>query len=104
MRRSSREFLEALSQFCYVNKTPVTFHNKTLMKDQKYQKGLLQVYEWVDELCYFYLQKEKRIEEELVRLLQQRFDEAKKLPPSTHREGLLRAFEEIFHWMEQNDR
>lgn len=102
MRGSAREFLEALSQFCYVNKTPVMYGKRGRIQDQKYRKGVLQVYEWVDELCYFYLQKEKRIEEELVRVLRERYHEAKQLPSSSHREGLLQAFEEIFRWMEQS--
>ncbi|HHD77812.1 MAG TPA: hypothetical protein ENK97_03430 [Campylobacteraceae bacterium] len=101
MKRSTREFLEALSQFCYVNKTPYTFHNKTLKKDQKYRKGVVQVYEWVDELCYFYMQKEKRLYDELLLLIQKRYQEAKALPPSSHREGLLKGFEDIFTWINQ---
>ncbi len=100
MIHSNSEFLEGLSQFCYVNKTPYVFHNKAVVSDQKYQKGIVQVYEWVDELCFFYLQKEKRLYDELILLLKKRYNEVKMLPPSEHRDGLIKGFEEIFAWIE----
>ncbi len=94
MKRSSRDFFEALSQYCYVSKTPLLFQKNAAAKS-RYDRGRLQVYEWVDALCFYYLQKEKSLKKEFSELLEKRCKEIEKMPASSYRDGLLEALTSI---------
>lgn len=97
---SSREFLETLSHFCYVSKTPYLFNKESLSHD-RYQKGVVQVYEWVDELCFYYLRRENQLLTELHALLHQRYAEIRKMPSSSYRDGLLKGLDEILDYVKK---
>jgi hypothetical protein len=80
MKATSKELLEAVSKHCYneltlykFNNTTLDvsdkyrvykFNNTTLDVSDKYREGRLTALEYLTELTYYYLQEEKKIEEE----------------------------------------
>ena len=94
MSHSSRAFFESLSQYCYVTKTPLLFH-KNAAHRSRYQKGKLQAYEWIDSLCFYYLKKEKNLKKEFLLLLHDHRSKIESISPSTYRDGLLEAIDDI---------
>ncbi len=94
MSNSSKEFFEKISRFCYVSKTPYFFKNGSNEKD-KFFKGVFTVYEWVDELCYYYLKQEKNLKSDFLSLLEKKRREIKRLPNGKYKNGMLKGFDEI---------
>ena len=94
MSHSSRAFFESLSQYCYVTKTPLLFH-KNAVQHRHYLKGKLQAYEWIDALCLYYLKKEKNLKKEFLLLLHNHRYKIEAMSPSTYRDGLLEAIDDI---------
>ena len=101
MSKTSRDILEALSQFCYVSKTPYTFAKRNGAHAQKYRKGIVQIYEWVDELCYFYLQKEKELPRQLQERLRQKRQVFSQMPPCEYRDGLIAGIDHILDFIDR---
>ena len=64
MKPASKELLEAVSKHCYNELTLYKFNNTTLTVSDKYREGRLTALEYLTELTYYYLQEEKKIEEE----------------------------------------
>mgnify|MGYP000343789609 CR=1 FL=1 len=64
MKPTSKELLEAVSKHCYNELTLYKFNNTTLDVSEKYREGRLTALEYLTELTYYYLQEEKKIEEE----------------------------------------
>jgi hypothetical protein len=64
MKPTSKELLEAVSKHCYNELTLYKFNNTTLDVSEKYREGRLTALEYLTELTYYYLQQEKKIEEE----------------------------------------
>jgi hypothetical protein len=64
MKATSKELLEAVSKHCYNELTLYKFNNTTLDVSDKYREGRLTALEYLTELTYYYLQEEKKIEEE----------------------------------------
>ncbi|UPT78480.1 hypothetical protein MN086_04855 [Sulfurovum sp. XGS-02] len=64
MKPTSKELLEAVSKHCYNELTLYRFNNTTLNVSDKYREGRLTALEYLTELTYYYLQEEKKINEE----------------------------------------
>jgi hypothetical protein len=64
MKPTSKELLEAVSKHCYNELTLYKFNNTTLDVSEKYREGRLTALEYLTEITYYYLQEEKKIEEE----------------------------------------
>jgi len=64
MKPTSKELLEAVSKHCYNELTLYKFNNTTLDVSDKYREGRLTALEYLTELTYYYLEEEKKIEEE----------------------------------------
>jgi hypothetical protein len=94
MSVSSKAFFEALSQYCYVTKTPLLFH-KNAAKLERHQKGKLQAYEWIDALCFYYLKKERNLKNDFLLLLEEHRRKIEAMTPSAYRDGLLEAIDDI---------
>ena len=64
MKPTSKELLEAVSKHCYNELTLYKFNNTTLDVSEKYREGRLTALEYLTEITYYYLQEEKKIEED----------------------------------------
>ncbi len=100
MNESTEFFLKRVSQYCYVSKIPYSFSNHDVNK--QYAKGLIKVYSWVDELCFYYIQKDKQIQNDFRNIVLSHYDEAKDMKDSPYKEGLICAFENIKKFIEKS--
>ena len=63
---SSRAFLEEVSRYCYSQLTLYRFNRHTLDIDEKYREGRITALNYIADLTFYFMQKEKHIEEEFV--------------------------------------
>ena len=74
-------------------------HYKFAKKPTDFDKGYLKVREWVNDLCFFYIQKSKQIEQmnedEFKELVQAQREKAEALEPSLYSDGLLKALDDV---------
>ncbi len=107
MSQHSRDLLESVSHYCYVRKSPYLYENEKtsgLVSGEytRYDKGQFRIYTWVDELCFYYLKKEALIYQEFISALHLQQSRIKEqLPPSSYREGLLTALDDILHYIDK---
>ena len=64
MKSTSKEVLEAVSKHCANQLTFYKFNISTLKVSDKYRKGRLTALEYIGELTWYYLQEEKKIQQE----------------------------------------
>jgi hypothetical protein len=63
MKPTSKEFLEKISNSSYANSAPYKFKTEKLKVSEKYIEGKLAAYDYISDLCFYYLQEEKSIPE-----------------------------------------
>ncbi len=100
MKKNSENFFIEISRFCYNSKSPYSFGSKNLKLNESYKKGQLTVYNWIDELCFYYLQKDKELQNEFKNEIILNFEEIKKMNNSLYKDGLISAFENIKKFIE----
>ena len=94
MKKSTKDILSNVSSNVYNNSVKYRFDKHKVYSEQ-YKKGNIAVYDWVSELCYFYLTKEKALTVEFQELIKQKKDELTKLDKSDYKDGLMNAFTDI---------
>ncbi len=95
MSKSTKDFFETISSFCYISKTPYSFKSCS-PDDDKYYKGIFTVYDWVDELCYYYLKKEQNLKSDFLSLLEEKRENIALSDDTTYKNGMLKGFDEIY--------
>ncbi len=98
MSKSTKDFFETISSFCYISKMPYSFKSCS-PDDDKYYKGIFTVYDWVDELCYYYLKKEQNLKSDFLSLLEEKHQQVYKLNDSKYKSGMIKGFDELYKVM-----
>jgi len=101
---TTKEFLEEINKSAYVRKTSLLFHHPKLKSDANYRKGFIEVYEWIDALSLYYMEKEKRIQKDFLDNFEQAFEKAKLLKTSSYQKGALYAFHEFQKFVKYDNR
>jgi len=74
-------------------------HYKFTKKPGSFDKGYLKINDWLNDLCFYYIQKHKQIakedEKEFSTLIQAHREKIEALSPSEYKEGLLKALTDI---------
>lgn len=91
MKATSKELLEAVSKHCYNELTLYKFNNTTLNVSDKYREGRLTALEYLTELTYYYLQEEKKIEEEFKKQISKQLKLYDCLDDTEYKRGLYDA-------------
>lgn len=91
MKATSKELLEAVSKHCYNELTLYKFNNTTLDVSDKYREGRLTALEYLTELTYYYLQEEKKIEEEFKKQISKQLKLYDCLDDTEYKRGLYDA-------------
>ena len=91
MKPTSKELLEAVSKHCYNELTLYKFNNTTLDVSEKYREGRLTALEYLTELTYYYLQEEKKIEEEFKKQVSKQLKNYDCLDDTEYKRGLYDA-------------
>jgi len=67
---STKQLLEEITNLCYASKTHYLF-GKDLKEDREYIKGKIASLDWISELCYYYIKKDKELLSEFNQKLQE---------------------------------
>jgi hypothetical protein len=74
-------------------------HYKFAKKPTTFDKGYLKISNWVNDLCFYYIQKNKQLAKEddieFTKLIQAHREKIEALEPSEYKEGLLKALDDI---------
>lgn len=62
MKKPTKSYLIDISHDCYSHASPYKFAKHRELGSPKYKEGVTTVLDWVNELCYHYLQQEKKIQ------------------------------------------
>ncbi len=64
MKPTSKELLEEVSKHCFDQITYYKFNTTVLQVSDKYREGRLTALEYIGELTYYYLQEEKKLQQQ----------------------------------------
>lgn len=92
--KSNIELIENISARCSDQITYYSY-NKTLPYSSKYKKGRITSATWINEVCYYFLCKEKNFNKEFLNLLEKKNKELHVLKDGDYKKGLLDEIEDI---------
>ena len=95
MKPTSKEVLEEISKHCSNQLTLYKFNTTTLQISEKYREGRLTALEYLGELTYYYLEEEKRIQEEFKEQINKQLELHSCLDDTEYKNGLYDALNEI---------
>ena len=95
MKPTSKEVLEEISKHCSNQLTLYKFNTTTLQISEKYREGRLTALEYLGELTYYYLEEEKRIQEEFKEQVNKQLELHSCLDDTEYKSGLYDALNEV---------
>ena len=101
MKQSSKEFLEQISDHCYGKSARYKFA-RTPEWSKKYAQGQLAALEYINNLCFYYLQKEKNIPEEFKEQIIGQIKKYSTMNDNDYKEGLYDALNGVLDQVNKN--
>lgn len=95
MKPTSKEVLEKISNHCANQLTLYRFNKTTLQISDKYREGRLTALEYLGKLTYYYLEEEKRIQEEFAEQIMKQLKLHSSLQDTEYKRGLYDALNEV---------
>ena len=95
MKPTSKEVLEKISKHCSNQLTLYKFNTTTLQINEKYREGRLTALEYLGELTYYYLQEEKRMQEQFKEQVIKQLKLHSCLDDTEYKSGLYDALNEV---------
>jgi len=92
--KKSIKILEEISQKCYSDTTIYKF-SKNLDLPDKYKKGRIDASSWINDLIYYYIQKEKNFLTEFIQHMQDQKDVIAILNEGDYKNGLYDQLQEV---------
>jgi hypothetical protein len=95
MKSTSKEFLEKISSLYYAKSTHYRY-NKTILKmSDKYVEGRLTGYDYINELCFYFLQEEKNIPEKFKEQIQKQMQQNTCLNDGDYKDGIYDVLNDV---------
>ncbi|MBT8343446.1 MAG: hypothetical protein KJO45_01885 [Sulfurovum sp.] len=98
MKPTSKEVLEKISKHCSNQLTLYKFNTSTLQISEKYREGRLTALEYIGELTYYYLQEEKRIQEQFKDQVTKQLKLHSCLDDTEYKRGLYDTLHEVLNF------
>ena len=95
MKPTSKEHLEQISKHCHNEIVLYKFNTTTLIISEKYREGRLTSLEYIGELVFYYMQKEKRIKEDFREQILKQLKENSCLDDTEYKRGLYDALNDV---------
>ncbi len=95
MKPTSKELLEKISKHCTNQLTLYKFNTNTLQVSKKYREGRLTALGYIGELTYYYLQEERRIEQQFKDQVTKQLKLHSCLEDTEYKRGLYDALNEV---------
>jgi len=101
---SSKDFLENISYHFNAQRTYYKFNKRNLIVAEKYRSGRLAAYEYVGELCFYFMQEEKRIPDQFREQIKGQIRKNSCLKDGEYKQGLFDALNEILDECQKDTR
>ena len=95
MKPTSKELLEEVSKHCSNQLTLYRFNTSTLQVSKKYREGRLTALEYIGELTYYFLQEEKKIQQQFTEQILKQIELNSCLNDSDYKDGLYDALNDV---------
>jgi len=95
MKASSKELLEKISSITYTQSTPYRFNSQILNVSKKYKEGRLTAYNYIGELCFYFLQEEKNIPERFIEQIKEQIQKYSSLNDGDYKKGLFDVLNDV---------
>ncbi len=95
MKPTSKELLEEVSKHCSNQLTLYKFNTSTLKVSKKYREGRLTALEYLGELTYYFLQEEKKIQQQFKEQILKQMELNSCLEDTEYKKGLYDVLNEI---------
>ncbi len=92
--KKNLEHIEKISRECS-EKITYYRYNDHLPYSLKYKKGRITSATWINEICFYFIQKEKRFLNEFINILEKKAEELDQLNNGDYKQGLLDEINEI---------
>ncbi len=100
MKPTSKEFLEKVSKHCSNQLVLYKFNTSTLKVSKKYREGRLTALEYLGELTYYYLEEEKKIQDQFHEQILKQMELNSFLENSDYKNGLYDALKDALSLQE----
>lgn len=100
--KNSRPILEKISDQCFSH-TRIFKFNEDIDVSQKYRKGRITASQWLNELTYYYIQKESNFLEEFKEHIQSQKKELSNIKEGDYKQGLFDQLNSIEELICKND-
>ena len=60
INNSTKQLLESITQHCYASKSHYKY-SKNITKNREYTRGKIVSFEWINDLCYYYIKKDREL-------------------------------------------
>ncbi len=97
MKYTSKELLEKVSKHCANQLTHYRFNTTTLTVSKKYREGRLAALEYLGELTYYYLQEEKKIQQDFQEQVRKQIEHYSCLTDNDYKQGLYDTLHETLN-------
>jgi hypothetical protein len=98
MKPTSKELIEAISSHCSNQITLYKFNTSTLQITDKYREGRLTALEYIGELTFYYLQKEKNLQQEFHEQILRQMEQFSCLDDTEYKQGIYDALNSILDY------
>ncbi len=98
MKQTSKELLEEVSKHCSNQLTFYKFNTSTLKVSDKYREGRLIALEYISELTWYYLQEEKKVQQQFPEQIIEQFKAHSCLEDTDYKIGLYDALNDILNY------
>ena len=95
MKPTSKELLEEVSKHCSNQLIYYKFNTTTLKVSKKYREGRLTALEYIGELTYYFLQEEKKIQQQFTEQILKQIELNSCLNDSDYKDGLYDALNDV---------
>jgi hypothetical protein len=92
---SSKAFLEEVSRYCHTQLTLYRYNRHTLEIDEKYREGRITALNYIADLTFYFMQREKHITEEFVSELDRQIQMADILKSPQYSQGIRDSIEAL---------
>ena len=98
MKPTSKELIEAISRHCSNQLVLYKFNTSTLKITDKYREGRLTALDYIGELTFYYLQQEKKIQQEFHDQILKQMQENSCLEETEYKQGLYDALNDVLDY------
>jgi len=95
MKPTSKELLEAISKHCFHEITLYRFNTGALQITDKYREGRLTALTYVNELTFYYLQEEQKLQQQFHEQILKSMKQFSCLEETDYKQGIYDALNDI---------